>query len=85
MEMSLQEAVGICLKSSPGTIGSLSEYIQLEQIFVTGNQKSGEFTAKDGMVWLVQAIPLSNEAGNIVGVLETCRDITEKEKAEQLR
>jgi two-component sensor histidine kinase len=85
MEMSLQEAVGICLKSSPGTIGSLSEYIQLEQIFVTGNKKSGEFTAKDGIVWLVQAIPVSNEAGNIIGVLETCRDITEKEKAEQLR
>jgi HAMP domain-containing protein len=67
MEMSLQEAVGICLKSSPGTIGSLSEFIQLEHIFVTGNKKSGEFTSKDGMVWLVQAIPVSNEAENIIG------------------
>jgi PAS domain S-box-containing protein len=85
MKMSLQEAIGICLKSSPGTIGSLSEYIQLEQIFVTGNKKSGEFTAKDGIVWFVQAIPVTNEDGNIIGVLETCRDITEKEKAEQLR
>jgi PAS domain S-box-containing protein len=85
MKMSLQEAVGICLKSSPGTIASLSEYIQLEQIFVTGKKKSGEFTAKDGMVWFVQAIPVTNEDGRIIGVLETCRDITEKEKAEQLR
>jgi PAS domain S-box-containing protein len=85
MKMSLQEAIGICLKSSPGTIGSLSEYIQLEQIFVTGNKKSGEFTAKDGIVWFVQAIPVTNEDGKIIGVLETCRDITEKEKAEQLR
>ncbi|MDQ1254145.1 MAG: hypothetical protein QG646_3365, partial [Euryarchaeota archaeon] len=25
------------------------------------------------------------ENGKVIGVLETCRDITEKEKAEQLR
>lgn len=28
---------------------------------------------------------MTNEDGKIIGVLETCRDITEKEKAEQLR
>ncbi len=59
--------------------------MQLEQIFITGNKKSWEFTAKDGMVWFVQAIPVTNEDGKIIGVLETCRDITEKEKTEQLR
>ena len=85
MKMSLQEAVGVCLKSAPDISGPLSEYLPLEQILVTGNNKSWEFTAKDGKVWFVQAIPVTNEDGKIIGVLETCRDITEKEKAEQLR
>lgn len=85
MKKSLQEAVGIYLKSAPDIGCPLSEYGYLEQIAITGNKKSWEFTAKDGMVWFFQAIPVTNEDGNIIGVLETCRDITEKEKAEQLR
>ncbi|MGV8077358.1 MAG: CHASE4 domain-containing protein [Methanosarcina sp.] len=85
MEMNLKEAVGVCLKSSPGLSGPLSEYLQLEQIFVTGSKKAEEFTAKDGNVWFVQAIPVTNENGKIIGILETCRDITEKKKIEQLR
>jgi len=85
MKMSLQEAVGICLKSAPDVRCPLSEYMQLEQIFTMGNKKSWELAAQDGMVWFVQAIPVTNEDGKIIGVLETCRDITEKEKADQLR
>lgn len=85
MKKSLQEAVGIYLKSAPDIGCPLSEYRHLEQIAITGNKKSWEFTAKDGMVWFFQAIPVTNEDGKIIGVLETCRDITEKEKAEQLR
>ncbi len=85
MKVSLQEAVGMYLKSVPGTIGLLSEHIEFEQIFITDNKKSGEYTLKDGTFWFVQAIPVTNEDGKIIGVLETCRDITEKEKAEQLR
>jgi two-component sensor histidine kinase len=85
MKMSLQEAVGICLKSAPDVRCPLSAYMQLEQIFTMGNKKSWELAAQDGMVWFVQAIPVTNEDGKIIGVLETCRDITEKEKADQLR
>ena len=85
MKMSLQEAVGICLKSAPDVRCPLSEYMQLEQIFTMGNKKSWELAAQDGIVWFVQAIPVTNEDGKIIGVLETCRDITEKEKADQLR
>ena len=84
MEMDLQKAVGVCLKASPGINGPLSDNLQLEQIFVTGNKKSGEFTAKDGRVWFVQAIPVTGEDGRIIGVLETCRDITERKAAEKL-
>lgn len=84
MEMDLQKAVGICLKNTPGVSGPLSDSLELDQIFMTGNKKSGEFTAKDGRVWFVQAIPVTGEDGKIIGVLETCRDITERKAAETL-
>ena len=84
MQMSLEKAVGICFKATSGISDPLSDYLQLEQIFVTGNKKSGEFTAKDGRVWFVQAIPVTGEDGRIIGVLETCRDITERKAAEKL-
>jgi signal transduction histidine kinase/HAMP domain-containing protein len=84
MEMGLQEAVGVCLKSVPGISDPLSEYLQLEQIFITGSKKFGEFTSKDGRVWFVQAIPVTEEDGKIIGVLITCREITERKAAEKL-
>jgi signal transduction histidine kinase/CheY-like chemotaxis protein len=84
IKMNLQEAVGTCLKSVPDISGPLSEYLQLEQIFLTGNKKSWEFTAKDGRVWFVQAIPVTEEDGTIIGILETCREITERKIAEKL-
>jgi PAS domain S-box-containing protein len=84
MEMDLQKAVGLCLKNTPGISGPLSDCLQLEQVFTTGNKKSGEFTAKDGRVWFVQAIPVTSEEEKIIGVLETCRDITERKAAEIL-
>ncbi|HWQ49613.1 MAG TPA: CHASE4 domain-containing protein [Methanosarcina sp.] len=84
MKIDLQKAVGLCLKNTPYMSSPLSDYLQLEQIFVTGNKKSGEFTAKDGKVWFVQAIPVTEEGGKIIGVLEMCRDITESKAAETL-
>ena len=83
MEMGLQEAVGRCIKSVPIS-KPLSEYPQLEKTFVTGNKKSGEFTSKDGRVWFVQSIPVTEEDGKIIGILVTCREITERKAAEKL-
>jgi sensor domain CHASE-containing protein/two-component sensor histidine kinase len=85
MKLNLQRAIRMPLKDVPGIGGLLSDYLQLEQIFVTGNKRSGEFTARDGKVWSIQAIPVAEKDGKIIGVLEMCRDITEKKKAEQLR
>jgi len=84
MEMGLQEAVGVSIKLVSGISVSLSEYLQLEQIFVTGNKKSGEFTSKDDRVWFVQAIPVTEDDGTIIGVMVTCREITERKAAEKL-
>jgi len=84
MEMQLEKAMGLYLKDTPGIRSQLSEHLELEQIFLTGNKRSGEFTSKDGRVWFVQAIPVTEEGGKIIGILETCRDITERKAAEKL-
>jgi two-component sensor histidine kinase len=85
MKKDFNEAVGINLKSLHDIGCPLSEYKKLEQIFVSGNEKSWKFSTKEGVVWFFQAIPVIREDGKIIGVLETCRDITEREKAEQLQ
>lgn len=84
MRMGLQEAVGVCIKFVSDISGSLYDYLQLEQVFATGNKKSGEFTCKDGRVWFAQAIPVTEEDGKIIGVMVTCREITERKAAEKL-
>ncbi len=85
IKMSLQEAVGKCIKSIPDMSGALSEDQQIEQIFLIGNKKSWEFTSKDGRIWFVQAIPVTGEDGKIIGIMVTCREITERKVAEKLR
>lgn len=84
MKIDLQKAMGQCLKNTPDISIPLSDSLDLEQIFMTGNKKSGEFTGKDGRVWIVQAIPVTEEGGKIIGVLEMCRDITESKATETL-
>ena len=83
MKKNLQEVMGLSLKSSQ-YIGSLLEKQHHEQIFETGYKKSGEFTSKDGRVWFGQVIPVTEEDGKIIGILETCWEITEKKTAEKL-
>jgi len=82
MKKSLKEAVELSLKNSPVISGS--EYLQLEQVFSSGNKKSWEFTTKDGRIWFIQAIPVTEDNGTIIGVLETFREITERRTAEKL-
>lgn len=84
MKLDLEKAVGICLENTPGVNSPLSDSLELEQIFAEGNKKSGEYTSMDGRVWFVQAIPVTEEYGKTIGVLETCRDITENKAAETL-
>jgi len=84
MKMDLEKAMGIYLKDAPGINGPLVEYLHLEHIFTTGEKISGEYIAKDGKVWFVQAIPVPDEKGKIIGILQTCWDITERKEAEKL-
>jgi len=84
MKIDLQKAVGLRLNDTLDISIPLSYSLDLEQVFMTGNKKSGEFSGKDDRVWIVQAIPVTEEGGKIIGVLEMCRDITESKAAETL-
>lgn len=84
MKMDLEKAKGIHLKTIPGLSGPLAKHLQLEEVFSTGNKESGEFTSDDGNSWFVQAIPVTDENGRIIGVLETCTDITGRKAIEKL-
>ncbi len=84
MKMNLETAKGMYLKTTPDMNGSLFEHVQLEKIFVTGNKESREFVSEDGNSWFVQAIPVTDDDGRIIGVLETFRDVTERRAIEKL-
>ena len=85
MQMDLDGAKLVCLKDTLGISSPLFECLQLEQVFAAGKKHSGDFDARDGKIWFVQVIPVTDDEGKIIGVLETCRDITESRKAEQIR
>jgi PAS domain S-box-containing protein len=84
MNMDLEKAKGKHLKSIQGISDTSFEYLKLEKVFETGNKDSGEFVSEDGNSWFVQANPVTDENGKIIGVLETCRDITGKKAIEKL-
>jgi PAS domain S-box-containing protein len=84
IKLDLEKAKGMYIRTAPETSSSLFEYIQLENIFATGNKESGEFVSKDGNDWFVQAIPVTDDDGKIIGILETFRDITERKAIEKL-
>jgi len=84
MHMDLEKARGIHLKDIPSLDGTMVEHLQLEEIFISGNKESGEFTADDGNSWFIQATPVTDDDGRIIGVLETFRDITGKKAVEKL-
>jgi sensor domain CHASE-containing protein/signal transduction histidine kinase len=84
MHVDLEKATGKRLKPILGMSGPLGEHLQLEEIFVSGNKESGEFTEEDGNSWFVQAIPVTDDNGKIIGVLETCSDITGRKAVEKL-
>ncbi|AKB75075.1 hypothetical protein MSLAZ_1814 [Methanosarcina lacustris Z-7289] len=84
MHVDLEKAMGRRLKPTLGISSPLVEHLQLEEIFISGNKASGEFIAEDGNSWFIQAIPVTDNDGKIVGVLETCRNITGKKAVEKL-
>ncbi|KKH29283.1 ATPase [Methanosarcina mazei] len=84
MKIDLEKAKGMCVKTTPDINVSLFGHMQLEKIFNSGNKESGEFSLENGTYWFVQAIPVTDDSGKIIGILGTFRDITERKAIEKL-
>lgn len=69
MKIDLEKAKGMCVKTTPDINGSLFGHMQLEKIFNSGNKESGEFSLENGTYWFVQAIPVTDDSGKIIGIL----------------
>jgi len=55
----------------------------VEKAIQKGELVSGEMISPDGRVWFVKGNPIVNEEGNIIGVIATTMNITERKKAEE--
>ncbi|MFY1111678.1 MAG: CHASE4 domain-containing protein [Methanosarcinaceae archaeon] len=82
MGVKLDDALGFRQQEATGISGRVFRALELEET-LSGRTKSGEFASPDGKLWFIQAIPVKDEAGKIIGILETCLDITERKKAEK--
>ncbi|WP_440957079.1 CHASE4 domain-containing protein [Methanosarcina sp. Mfa9] len=82
MGVKLDDALGFSQQEATGISGRVFRALELEET-LSGRTKSGEFASPDGKLWFIQAIPVKDEAGKIIGILETCLNITERKKAEK--
>jgi len=55
----------------------------VEKAIKTGKPQTGEEATPDGKIWYKRATPLKDAKGNIIGVLETRLDITERKRVEE--
>jgi len=53
----------------------------IEKAIEKGELVSGEMISPDGRVWFIKGNPVVNEEGNIIGVIATTMNITERKKA----
>lgn len=49
----------------------------------SGEEEVGEMRKPDNRVWLVSAVPVENESGQIIGIVETGLDITQRKESEK--
>jgi PAS domain S-box-containing protein len=49
----------------------------------TGKPQAGEMTTPDGRVWLVKGYPITDNSGDIIGLVEMTLDITDRKRAQE--
>ena len=49
----------------------------------TGKTEEKEMSSPDGRAWVIRGIPIRDEAGNVKGILEVTRDVTENKESEK--
>lgn len=58
------------------------ERCPVQRSFITGKPENEEFVAPDGRFWDLRTVPIKEDNGNIISVIEVGRDITERKIAE---
>jgi PAS domain S-box-containing protein len=51
--------------------------------FATGKSRNETITRPDGSIWDIRTVPLTDEQGKVVNVIEVSRDVTEHRKLEE--
>ncbi|MDP3298297.1 MAG: PAS domain-containing protein [Thermodesulfovibrionia bacterium] len=59
------------------------ERCPVQKSFRTGNTESDIVSTPDGRIWELRTVPIKNENGGVLSVIEVGRDITERKKMEK--
>lgn len=54
----------------------------VDRVWKTGKMEKGERRSKDGRYWFISGMPIRNDDGQTIGVIETALDITEQKQAQ---
>lgn len=55
----------------------------VQKAFVTGNMQSMEKSTRDGRIWDIRAVPIKDDKGNVLNVIEIVREITQEKKIQE--
>ncbi|MDZ4383758.1 MAG: PAS domain-containing protein, partial [Thermodesulfovibrionia bacterium] len=59
------------------------ELCPVQKSFRTGNPENNEVSTPDGRIWDLRTVPIKDENGRVLSVIEVGRDITERKKMEK--
>lgn len=82
MGMNMSEFLGKRCYESRHKISVPCENCIVLQSYASGKPIAGEGTTTDGRIWELHALPVLGDRGEVTGVIEAARDITERKKAE---
>jgi len=83
LNLSLEEIQGkICYEIWYGASSPCRD-CPVEEALKTGEFKFAEVRSQNGRIWLTRAVPVKNEEGEVIGVVDLSLDITKLKKSEE--
>ncbi|MCX5846745.1 MAG: PAS domain S-box protein [Deltaproteobacteria bacterium] len=83
MNISLSDFIGQYCYQARHARSEPCEICPVRGCFTSGKPTSGESITSDGRIWEVHASPLFGDHGEVTGVIEVARDISERKQAEE--
>jgi PAS domain S-box-containing protein len=83
LNMQMSDYIGhLCYQARHGR-SAPCEVCAVQKCFATGKPAFGESTLPDGRIWELRALPLFGDQGEVKGVIELARNITERKRMEE--